>query len=305
MKIRQTLTTQQTLDLINGETVGMFNTIILDDDAYSSLRYDLCLGYYMDRSGDKPISQTFRRLIQLKNENPSLTETPDNLIGKVIRNKFAEKWTKQYITLIEDQYNPINDYEHIETTTKNNTDTTTYDTTVENDGNRGFKTSTTFSDTDTDNIYGFNSSSAVPSNSSQSSSTETVTGDKNSNTSHNTETKSGSDARNFQANETKTIKGRNKSSAELIDKELDMRNRQIFFDIVFTDIDSVATIGVYTFEPDEFEPIKEYKFGSITITSNGSYPASIKGFDGFSYVVVDVAGEVLPIYNGEVIYDNT
>lgn len=288
LKIKETLTIQQTVSLINGETVGIFNSMITTDDSYNSLKYDLCLGYYMERSGDKTISQTYKRLMQLKNQNPTIVDTADDLLGKIIRNKFNSKWSKQYLALLQEQYNPITDYEHSETITKDNTDTTTFDTTVENSGNRGSKVTTTFSDNSNDKVYGFNSTSPVNTDASSTTSTETSQGLATDNTTNNTEEKTGTDTRSHIADERKNISGRNLTVAELIDKELDMRNRQIFFDIVYEDIDSIATIGVYTYEPDEYNPIKEYILTDLAIDSNGVYLAVNYGADGFARVSVNV-----------------
>ena len=301
LKIKETLTIQQTVSLINGETVGIFNSMILTEDSYSSLKYDLCLGYYMERSGDKPISQTYKRLMQLKNQNPTIVDTADDLLGKIIRNKFSSKWSKQYLALLQEQYNPLVDYEHSETVTKDNTDTTTYDTTVENSGNRGSKVTTTFEDNSNDKVFGFNSTSAVNTDTSTSTSTETSQGLATDNTTSNTEEKSGTDTKSHIADERKNISGRNLTVAELIDKELDMRNRQIFFDIVYEDIDSIATIGVYTFEPDDYNPVKEYILIDFKATENDTYLAVNYGADGFKKFEVDVKPELLPEYNGEII----
>lgn len=303
LKIKETLTITQTVNLINGSTVGIFPTMILDTDPFFSLTYDLCLGYYMERSGDKPISQTFKRLMQLKNQNPTIVKTADEMMGTIIRNKFIAKWSKQYNTLVTEQYNPLNDYEHNETITKDNTDTSTYDTSITVDGNVGTKLTTQFNDTNDDSTYGFNSSSAVPTDKSVSSSSETTQGSSSDNTTHNVETKDGTDTKRYEADETKDITGRRKIVAELIDAELDMRNRQIFFNIIYDDIDSIATLGIYTEDPDIYDPIKEYILIPQTFTENGTFRAIDYGADGFSSVIIDVENDTRPIYNGEVVYE--
>lgn len=47
---------------------------------------------------------------------------------------------------------------------------------------------------------------------------------------------------------------------------------------------------------------KEAKLQEKTLTANGVYPPD-SGYDGFSKVTVDVAGKVLPKYDGEVIIE--
>ena len=305
MKVRETLTQSQTLDLLNGQTVGFFNSAISTEDVYFNLAYDLCLGYYIERSGDKPISPAFERLLEIENTSGDYFRgNANSVIGRILRNKFKEKWTKQYTTLLTEQYNPLNDFEYTENINRDNTDTSTYDTTITNDSTRGSKVTRQYSDSDNDKIYGFNSTSAVDTDSSTSTSTETTTGLANDNTSNSEESKTGTDTKRHIADESKNKRGRNISASELIDAELDMRNRQIFFDIVYADIDSVVTIGVYTYEPDEYNPIKEYNFVSKTFTENGTYYAEDYNANGFSSVVVDVKTAEISIYEGEVVLEN-
>ena len=277
--------------------------MINETDAYFNLKYDLCLGYYLERSGDKPISPTYKRLLQLKHQNPTITQTAEQMMGIIIRNKFAEKWSKQYNTLLEEQYNPLNDYEHDEHIVRDTTEGTTYNTTVQTDNNRGTKVVRSYSDNNADNVYGFNSVNEVPTDTSNSTSEETTTANATDNTSNTTEGKTGTDTKKFDADESKLISGRRKIVSELIDAELDMRNRQIFFNIVYDDIDSIATLGVYTEAPDVYEPIKEYILIPQTFTENGTFKAIEYGVDGFSSATVNVEQDTRPIYNGEVVYE--
>ena len=239
MKMIKTLTPEQITSLINGETVGIFIDMITSDDIYSSIKYELCLGYYLERSGDKPISLPYQRLINLNIAEPA------SVIGKICRNKFKEKWSKQYLALISEQYNPLIEFEKQEDINRDNTDTTTYNTQIHSTGSRANKSTTSYNDEEANDVYGFNSVSPVGSDTSATNYTETVTGLAEDNTTDSNENKTGSDTKNYKDKENKVATGRNNSAAELLDKELDMRNRQIFFDIVYYDIDSIATSGVY------------------------------------------------------------
>lgn len=161
--------------------------------------------------------------------------------------------------------------------TGNNTDTTTYDTNTEDNGKTGTKETTTVNRENSADVYGFNSSSPVGDNVDTENSTETVVGSADDNTTHNiqtktgtetkgyvvdetvektgtdtksisineTETKTGTDTKNFVIDEDVTKSGRNNTGAELVETELNLRNTQIFFDIVYKDIDSVATLSIY------------------------------------------------------------
>ena len=93
--------------------------------------------------------------------------------------------------------------------------------------------------------YGFNSSSPVGNDLSYGSDTETVIGDKDSNTTHNTRDKTGNDNKNATENESITRNGRDVAGAELIEKELNLRNKEIFFNTIYKDIDSIATLQIY------------------------------------------------------------
>lgn len=59
------------------------------------------------------------------------------------------------------------------------------------------------------------------------------------------ETNTGTDTTDISINETITHKGRNVSGAELITEELSLRNTQIFFDIIYDDIDSIVALQIY------------------------------------------------------------
>lgn len=341
MKLRETLTKQQTIDLLSGNVVGIFPSMILSEDAFYGKLYELCLGYYTARSGEKTISMTYERFISLIKENPEINKSPEELIGALIRGKFLDKWNRVYDVLITSQYDALNNRESTEDKTGNNqnkdthnttkakegnntdvmtydtengrkgtntdvmtydtesgkqgtnTDTTTFDTNVEDNGKTGTSETTTRNVTDENNVYGFNSSSAVGDTNSTETTSETIVGEADKNTSHNLQTKTGTESKEFDIDETitktgteskeigidETVKktgtdsraigisesethtgtdttditiseklvksGRDGSGAELITEELNLRNTQLFFDIIYADIDSIATLQIY------------------------------------------------------------
>lgn len=277
MKLFETLTTGQIIKMFRGEVVGFFPYMILSNDKFYSKLYDLCFGYYMQRSGEKTISLTYERLLQLANEKYTITETAESLIGKLIRGKFIEKWNRVYDVLISEQYNALQNQDFTEKKTGNNqnidtynstkakqgtnTDTTTYDTNVEDNGKRGTSETTTRSVEDSNDVYGFNSSTPVGDTLSNETTSETIVGEADKNTSHNIQTKKGTEAKQFGINESENHtgadttdisidenvnrSGRNVSGAELINEELNLRNTQLFFDIIYSDIDSIATLKIY------------------------------------------------------------
>ena len=341
MKLRETLTKQQTIDLLSGNVVGIFPSMILSEDAFYGKLYELCLGYYTARSGEKTISMTYERFISLINENPEINKSPEELIGALIRGKFLDKWNRVYDVLITSQYDALNNRESTEDKTGNNqnkdthnttkakqgnntdtttfdtsngkignntdvmtydtesgkrgtnTDTTTFDTNVEDNGKTGTSETTTRNVENSDDVYGFNSSTPVGDTYSNETTSETIVGEADKNTSHNIQTKTGTESKEFgideiitksgteskaiginetitkSGTESKAIgidesethtgtdttditideqivrSGRDGSGAELITEELNLRNTQLFFDIIYADIDSIATLQIY------------------------------------------------------------
>lgn len=277
MKLQETLTKQQTIDLLSGNVVGIFPSMILSTDVFYGKLYELCLGYYTARSGEKTISMTYERFISLIKEQPEINKTPEELIGNLIRAKFLEKWNRIYDVLISSQYDALNNRESVEdktgnnqnkdthNTTKakqgNNSDITTYDTNVEDNGRTGTSETTTRDVVDANDVYGFNSPSPVGDTHSNETTTETIVGEADKNTSHNIQTKTGTENKQFGIDESEThtgtdttditiseklVKsGRDGSGAELITEELNLRNTQLFFDIIYADIDSITTLQIY------------------------------------------------------------
>lgn len=277
MKLIETLTTQQKINLLNGAIVGIFPNLFNSTDAFYGKLYELCLGYYLQRSGMKTISVTYEQIIELVKNNTDITETSEDLMSKLIRGKFIEKWTKIYEALINSQYNPLNDFDETEERDYSTDDTTTFDnqtrreggnslekkyeSSIEDNGNTGTKTTTTINDENNYNNYGFNSTGAVPVNSDNGTNTETTEGKSADNTTHNKQDRTGTDTDTFEVDETSsktgtdsrniamegstTKTGRKTDGASLIEKELNLRNTQIFFDIIYSDIDSIATLQIY------------------------------------------------------------
>ena len=284
MKMKETLTPEQRTSLfLNGEVVGIFSGLVLPTDPFYDLAHSMCLGYYTVRSANKTVSPIYEQMLEFAKENSDVGESDyitfaNTLLGSsIIRPKFIEKWLRVYDTLITKQYDALKGFEQTEhkegnnsdTTTYdtsvgktgNNTDTMTYDTNIEDNGKTGTKEITTTNRENSADVYGFNSSVPVGDNTDTENATETVVGNADDNTSHNvqtktgtetkdyvvdeTENKTGTDTKNFLIDEDITKSGRNATGAELVEAELNLRNTQIFFDIVYKDIDSVATISIY------------------------------------------------------------
>ena len=266
MKLWETLTDEEKIQLINREIVGIFSTMIISGDDYYSLANDLCLGYYMERSGQKTISKTYQLMLDTIKDNNITNETAESLLGKLIRGKYSYKWTKIYNALMNNDYTKGNNVDETNYAsqvgkTGANKDETIYNTTNVDDGTSGSSEVTTRNTENNNDVYGFNSVSPVGANTNNEVITEKVEGEASKNTTHNTSTKTGTDTKNFtiDENQSKTgkdtinktidenenVNGRYKTGAELINKELDMREKQILFNIFYRDIDSVVTLQIY------------------------------------------------------------
>ena len=277
MKLIETLTNQQKIDLFVGNAVGIFPYLVLSSDAYYSKLYEMCLGYYLSHSGEKNISPAYDKIISIVSENESVGKTAEELMADIIRGKFSEKWSRVYSALIETQYDVLTNRERTEHKTGDNTDTTEYDTnnqkvgtnsetityqsTITDDGKTGTHEITSRKNDTNDNIYGFNSALPVGDSTSEDVTEETVVGDADKNTTYNLRTKGGSDThaiglnetdkktgtdtKTYAIDETVTDSGRDGTGADQILSELNLRNTQIFFDIIYADIDSVATLQIY------------------------------------------------------------
>ena len=242
MKLLETLSNEEKISLLNGNVVGIFNNLILEGDSFFNKKYELCLGYYFNRSGEKRISSMYEKILEIKN---NITEKPEDIIAKLIRNEFIEKWEITYNALYEQQYSIMDSNSYTETKTGNNNETITYNSKVEDNGNEATNMVTKTSNENSNDTYGFNSSSPVGNDLSYGSDTETVIGNKDSNTTHNTRDKTGNDNKNATENENITRSGRDVTGAELIQKELNLRNKEIFFNTIYKDIDSIATLQIY------------------------------------------------------------
>ena len=246
MKVIETLTPQQINQImVDRLAVGIFPHMIYEDDPYYNLSDELCVGYYLGHSGSKTLSPLYTRLKELEKDHPD-TDDIDEIVGNMLRERFLSKWSKVYDLLITKEYDALNNIDITETKTGNNTDVTTYDTNIEDNGEVGTHEVKTTNEENTDDVYGFNSTSPVPDSYSTGSLSETVVGDKDKNTNHNIQSKTGTESKAFGIDESTVKRGRwYGDPTEAVRKEIEMRIKFNFFDIVYRDIDSVFTCPLY------------------------------------------------------------
>lgn len=238
MKLIETLTSQQITQMVNGSVVGIFTNLFIQSDPFHSKANDMCINYYLNRSGQKTITPYFKVLIDT-------AEDADSIIARMIRSKFIEKWNRTYDVLLTQQYNPLDNYEFLENRKVDDETTDEGSSTVEDNGKTGTRETTTTSRTISDDVYGFNSVNPVGDTKSTEDVSDTVIGLPDENTNYNKRDEENNNKRIVDRTEDITKNGRDVTGAENLSKELNFRNMQNFFDIVFTDIDSIATLQIY------------------------------------------------------------
>ena len=243
MKVKETVTKNELISTINRQVIGIFKSLITAEDDYISLAPAMCENYYLVHSGNKEISKIWEEIIEL---TKGTDYNSDSVFGNIIRNRYKDKWNKIYRAFVTQNYNPLEEYDRTETRVADNTETITYNSQTEDDGSTGFKETTVNTTNTDDGLYGFNSRESVPSDTSVENINNTRTRLPADNTNHNVESKTGTDSKNEDIDETITKTGRDSSPSELIEKELSLRDRETFFEIVFIDIDKIATKGVYS-----------------------------------------------------------
>lgn len=201
----------------------------------------VAVNYYLSHSGDKYVSPLYNKMYEITG---TYVET-NTAIAELLLNRYSSKWLKIKEALIDSTYSPLMDYEHTENRTKSYTDEKTATGSATTDGTHASKETNTNERTNEDGIYGFNSSVSVPSSTSSSSSESVTSAQKADNTTHGETSTEGSESLKHTETDSLTKSGRNTSGAELVEKELDLRSKAIYLDIIYKDIDSMLTLSVY------------------------------------------------------------
>ena len=201
---------------------GIFATLtgVPWDDEATVDKIALDIEYFGNHSGLKESSPLVEKMTDWPNDE-QLSSVEIGRLQQIIINKFSVSWSKIWDALIVD-YNPIENYNMTEKTTpgvvitrKENTDIN-----VNNSANG--------------NVYGFNSSQAVPASTSGGNSR--TTGNKDHN--YSVESKTGFDKLERTGNIGTT------TSQMMVESELNLRKHH-FFDIVFADVDTILSINYW------------------------------------------------------------
>lgn len=255
--------------------------------AISSVALDL--EYYGNVSGGKTIAPLLRRLLVDGVIPPSaLTRLANSLYSMN-----ALRWTKLWDTY-QLEYNPIENYRMTEIMEDDDT-VTTYGRTHRKTGTESDDRTRT--DESTDGVFGFNSSSA-----SDSETSDHTIDDDNTHTYDLTDADTGSDTQSHSYELTRSGNIGVTTSQQMIESERSLWMWKYFYDVVFPDVDRMLTISVYS---DDVIPITTggvTPTGEIDITLNGTYDVT-----EYAYADVQVpntytaADEGMVVYNGELV----
>ncbi len=190
----------------------------------SNLAMELDRILYIERSGDKPISPFYKRLLDYKNEGNEIDEL--QIIANAIITQFSEKWNRLYDAFTKN-YDPIENYnmEQVET--------------PDIEKARTKKESTKLSTTNTSesSTHGFNSATAVPVN--EGKVTSVVEGDEDENVVSDTETETGTRELTRHGNIGVT------TSQQMLESEIKLRNAYTFVDGIMHDVDVTMCLLIY------------------------------------------------------------
>lgn len=250
MKVKDKYSTSTKL-IFEYAPYGFWKYIVLKTDPwYTSYAKDMSIGWYLQHSWYKTLSPFFE-ICEAEYDTDPAVESEDffEAVGSVVRSKFIDKWTRIYEAL-NAEYDPI----ETNSGSRGYTNKHTYDITDTGDSSVTYgkkvtdtgKTDTTSTDQTEAGIYGFNSTTAVDSNVSKGNGTRSTT---DNGTTQQSGADSSESTKKKQGTETITrseqFSYRDKSGAELTQEEVDLRIKNVFFDIVMNDVDSIVCLNIY------------------------------------------------------------
>lgn len=192
--------------------------------------------YLETHSGERYTSHLISRNVD---EDSSLPADMRTNISRMVQAMFITQWTKLWATMKPTEYDPLTNYQMKETLTGTHSDTRTPNLTRKHTGTS--KDEGHGVTTGNNNIWGFNSDTSVPSNTSDSNATVS-----NTTTNDLTDTETGTDATSGNKSHTLTRTGNigTNTFQNLLQQERTVWMFD-FFSKVFKDVDSILTIPIY------------------------------------------------------------
>ncbi len=191
--------------------------------------------YFDSHSGERYGSNL---IVKRVGDDNSLSTQDRKTIATLIYARFRTQWNKLWATM-NPTYNPYTNYQMTEDETGSHTDTRTPDLTRKHTGTDKDEGESTTNNQN--NLWGFNSSSAIPSDMQDGTNTAN-----NTNTRDLTDTETGTDttAGNNIRKLTRTGNIGTNTFQNLIQQERNIWMYD-FFEQIFKDVDSVLTIPIY------------------------------------------------------------
>ena len=214
-----------------------------------SIATSLDLLYHGNRSGFKNVAPLIYHLVDEDNELSTANATK---LATAIFNLYNDNWGKEFDTLIA-QYNPIENYNMVEQMTNDITSILyghqNQRTNNLSDAKTGTETTApNLTNTETNKVFGFNSSSAVNDSERSVATTGSSTLTHNTTDAHTgtqTDTESGTDThtRNYRLTRSGNIGVT--TSQQMLQAERELYVWNFFNDVVFPDIDKILVLPIY------------------------------------------------------------
>ena len=235
MTVIETLSAEQISNIINGNIDGIFKYIFnIEDVFYKDVNY-MCREYYLFRSSNKKLVKRIDKLYSDKIENI------DKIIGELIRSKYIDKWNRIYNDILLDfKVDESVNIKHLKN--GNNTNTNTFNTTDISDGSINATNNNEYDEQLNKDVYGYNSIQAVGDSVNSRKVNEKVSND---NTVKSKTEKYGTNTDNNNVTETNVRTGHSEPVTSLIEQDISMRRKIIFYDIIESDIDKIFTLSIY------------------------------------------------------------
>lgn len=208
----------------------------------------LDIDYVYRWSGYKSISPLVRHLL---GDNSTFDDTAYNTLASIIWNMYGTAWTKKYQALVT-EYNPLENYNMIE-----HEDNEIVDDALTNVAGSAANNATTMNSSH--NVYGYNSSSATPSESDSVSTGQSTNMDTNYD---NTRTIDRDLTRSGNIGVT--------TSQMMLESELRLRAYR-FFEEVYKDVDHIVALPIYDGEITSaiYQPVTPGGGGGDVTSVNG------------------------------------
>lgn len=215
---------------------GVFSPMVSAPWADTMSGNNLDIAYLDGHSGERYCSNFINHRL---NDSGVLSSDNRTLISNILWAMFGIQWTRLWATMKPTDYNPLTNYQMTEDETGSHTDTRTPDLTRKHTGtDKDVGESTT---NNQNNLWGFNSSSSIPSDMQDGTSTAN-----NTNTRDLTDTETGTDttAGNNTRKLTRTGNIGTNTFQNLLQQERNLWMYN-FFEQIFKDVDSVLTLPIY------------------------------------------------------------